>query len=390
MKILFVTRVPITAVRFILPLADMLRGRGDEVEFAFGPGEGLQRMLASGYACNSLNLKMNSLSVLNVAAIRELYRVIKRGRYDVVHTYSPTVGLYGRIAAQCAGVPYVVHSVIGSMAVSGVPFIHRAIYFVTELLTSRLVDRFVTLNEDDTRTLTRWKMTSPDRITTLQYEYGVDLRRFSPGALNQEEIRAIRDQYRLDPGVPTIGFVGRLIEAKGVLELLEAFKLLRSRGSKAKLLFVGSVLSTDKDKETIHRLRRRVKEDDLEDDVVFFGSRENVPLFLSLMDVVVLPSYNEGFPRIPIEAGAMGKPSICTAVAGAHRAIVDGETGFIVPLYDVERLASAIGALVNDQGLLQRMGAAALERTTRLFDQEKILEQQMTVYDPFKIACANA
>jgi glycosyltransferase involved in cell wall biosynthesis len=101
------------------------------------------------------------------------------------------------------------------------------------------------------------------------------------------------------------------------------------------------------------------------------------------MDVVVLPSHYEGFPRIPVEAGAMKKPSICTATSGATIAIEEGKTGFIVPIRDPKRLAEAIQKIITDSDLSRKMGNAARQRVVELFDQNKIVDQQVRLYEEF-------
>ena len=75
---------------------------------------------------------------------------------DVVHTYSPVMGIYGRIAGWKAGTPVVIHSVIGSMLVPGVPLTHRLLFFTSELFTSRLIDLFITLNDEDARAMVKY------------------------------------------------------------------------------------------------------------------------------------------------------------------------------------------------------------------------------------------
>src|SRR3990172_5455218 len=98
-KILYVTRVPTTAASFVLPLANRMREQGNLVEFAFGPGFGLLEMESSGFPFTLLRMNKNSASPKNISVVSQLSNIIKKGGYDVVHTYSPVIGLYGRLAA---------------------------------------------------------------------------------------------------------------------------------------------------------------------------------------------------------------------------------------------------------------------------------------------------
>jgi glycosyltransferase involved in cell wall biosynthesis len=391
-KFLYITRVPITAVGFIFPLAHRLRERGNLVEFAFGPGNGLKEVEQSGFPFTMLEMDKNSRSLRNIGVVDKLSKIIKRGDYDVVHTYSPVIGIYGRFAAYKAKAPVIIHSVIGSVLASGVPFSDRLMYFLSELATSRMVDLFITLNDTDARAMVKYRLASAQKVVSLKYEYGVNLKEFNPEIIDSSNLKSIRTKLGLEEGTPVIGFVGRMIGAKGILDLFEAYRLIRANGIRAKLLYVGDVLSTDKDGESFGVLKTMVKDAGLEDDVIFLGFQDDVPFNISLMDVVVHPSHHEGFPRIPIEAGAMRKPSVCTAVSGAEVAVENGETGFIVPIRDPARLSNAIETIISNPALALEMGNKARQRVVKLFDQDNIVDQQIRIYQEFflrKKAAAN-
>ena len=383
LKILYVTRVPTTAVHFVLPLAKRMREHGHTVEFAFGPGAGLSEMDASGFPYTMLSMEKMSRSPANFRVIRQLSEIMRKGQYDVIHTYSPVIGLYGRLAANKAGRPLVIHSVIGSLLASGVPYSHRLLFVASELATSHMVDLFITLNDADAMAMVKYRLASAEKVVSLKYEYGVNLNDFNPEAVDRRELEEVRTKLGLKKGTPVIGFVGRMIADKGILDLFEAYRIIRANGVKAKLLYVGDVLTTDKDQQTFEKLRELVRKAGFEDDVIFRGAQDNVPLNISLMDVVVHPSHHEGFPRIPVEAGAMGKPSVCTAVSGAEVAVEQGKTGFIVPIKDPERLAAAIMKVITDFALALSMGEKARQRVLEFFDENKIVDSQMDIYEKF-------
>jgi len=382
-KILFVTRVPYTAIAFILPLAKKLRERGNHVEFAFGPGEYNDEIEKAGFRFTMLSMDKMSRSFGNIRVVNQLNKVIRDGHYDVVHTYTPVIGIYGRLAAFIARTPVVIHSVIGSLLASGVPLSDRLMYLVSELATSRMVDLFITLNDADARAMVKYRLASKKKVVSLRYEYGVDLTTFSPDKIDRKRLEEVRKEHGLEEGVPAIGFVGRMTGAKGILDLFEAYKRIRAKGRMVKLVYLGDVISSDNDRQSIELLKKLVKESGYEGDVAFLGLQLDVPFYISLMDIVVHPSHHEGFPRIPVEAGAMGKPSVCTAVSGAEIAVEEGKTGFIVPIRDPERLAAAIEKLVVNPDLTRKMGNEARQRVVDLFDQIKIVDQQVRIYEEF-------
>jgi len=382
-KILYITRVPYTSIAFIFPLAKRLREQGSIVEFVSGPGIGVKEMEESGFPFKLLSMDKMSRSFGNIRVINQISKIIKDGQYDIVHTYTPVMGVYGRLAAYKAKAPVLFHSVIGSLLASGVPLSHRLLFLTSEWLTSRMVDLFITLNDEDARAMVKYRMTSADKVVSLKYEYGIDLNKFNPEVIDKLQLEEARTRYRLQNDIPVIGFIGRMIGAKGIIDLFEAYKLIRAGGIRLKLAYVGGVISTDGDRESIELLMKRVKESGYEEDVVFFGLQTDVPFYISMMDIVVHPTHHEGFPRIPVEAGAMGKPSVCTAVPGANVAIEEGKTGFIVPIKSPERMADAIKIIIANPELAKNMGNAARKRVVDLFDQNKIVDQQIKIYEEF-------
>ena len=374
---------PGTAVRFIFPLAKRLRDLGDIVEFAFGPGWGLNEVEESGFRFTVLSMDKKSRSFRNIQIINQLSKVIKEGQYDIVHTYSPVIGVYGRLAAHKAKAPVVVHSVIGSLLASGVPLSHRLMYIASELATSRMVNLFITLNDADAKAMVKYRLASAEKVVSLKYEYGVNLNEFNPHVIDKARLDKVRAELGLKIGTPVIGFIGRMIGAKGILDLFEAYKIIRANNIKSKLLYLGDVLTTDKDSDSFKKLKDLVSRGEYKDDVIFLGLQKEVPFYISLMDVVVHPSHHEGFPRIPIEAGAMGKPSVCTAVSGSEVAIDEGKTGFVVPIKDPQRLAEAIKKIITNPSLAHSMGNKARSRVEDLFDENKIVDQQVRIYEDF-------
>jgi glycosyltransferase involved in cell wall biosynthesis len=233
--------------------------------------------------------------------------------------------------------------------------------------------------------MVKYRLARAEKVALLKYEYGVDLHKFKPESIDKDHLDVVRKQHGLENGIPVIGFIGRMIGDKGILDLFEAYRQIRQNGVMAKLAYLGHVLSTDKDQTSISRLKGLVKEAGFEADVVFLGFQRDVPFYISMMDVVVLPSHHEGFPHIPVEAGAMGKPSVSTATAGIEVAIDEGKTGFIVPIKDPRRLGEALQEIITNPILAQTMGANARQRVVTLFDQDKIVDQQMQIYaDYFK------
>jgi len=139
------------------------------------------------------------------------------------------------------------------------------------------------------------------------------------------------------------------------------------RGERVKFLAVGAIHK--KQGVAIDDLGALIRQYDLEDTVLFLGQRDDVPELMAAMDLVVLASYNEGIPRVLMEAAALGKPTIGTDVRGTRETIVDGVTGRLVSVKDPEALANAIGELPADPAQAVDMGRAARQHAEVHFDE---------------------
>ena len=148
---------------------------------------------------------------------------------------------------------------------------------------------------------------------------------------------------------------------------MEAANILKSKGIEAKYLVIGVSL---KGKKTAVSLKSLLREYGVEENVMYLGYRDDIAELLSLMDIVVLPSYGrEGIPRILMESAALGKPVVASRVRGNVEAVEDGETGLLVPVRDASALAEAILGLLRDPERAAEMGRQARQRALTHFDE---------------------
>src|SRR5690606_30198843 len=169
-----------------------------------------------------------------------------------------------------------------------------------------------------------------------------------------------------------VGMVGRLVAEKGLLELFEAARLLDDR-------YLVVVAGPD-DPEKPDALDRATIRDAEARGVRFLGMREDVDRLYGAMDLFVLPSWREGFPRAAMEAAASGLPVIATDVRGCRQVVDDGVTGLLVPVRDPVALAAAIRALGEDEERRRAMGRPAVERALAHFDERRVVEIVLGTY----------
>lgn len=284
--------------------------------------------------------------VLDAAALAALAGLIRRGRYDLVHTHSSKAGVLGRLAARLAQVPLVVHTVHGwGFNDRQRPLVQRT-YAALERWCARFTDALITVTPRDTEVGLALGIGKPAMYSTIRS--GIDIAHFGTPSRSREEVRAelgLAAHHRVAVSVM------RLVPQKAPLDVIEATSRLLREVPDARVVIVG-----DGPLRTTVEQRCRMLE--IDDRVVFTGLRPDVPDLLAASDVLVLASLWEGLPRVIPQAMAAGLPVVATAVAGNAEAVVDGVTGLLVPPRDPVALGAATAAMLTDHDGARAMGAA--------------------------------
>ena len=195
-----------------------------------------------------------------------------------------------------------------------------------------------------------------------------------PNASRQD----IRKMWGISDENILIGAVGSLIKRKRINDLIEAFAELYSKfkiqNSKFKIMVIGD--GTERE-----NLQKEVLEKRLQDKVVFTGFQSDAISYINALDILVMASEKEGLPRVILEAMLMVKPVIACDIAGPSELIVDGETGFLVPVGQTKAIANAMLSLTKDSALRDQMGEKAKERVTRYFPVEKYANSVNKIFE---------
>lgn len=310
--------------------------------------------------------------VADVRAFLDLLRILRRERFDLVHTHNPKPGFLGRVGARRVGVPCVVNSVHGFYASPEDPPLKKGSVLALERIAARFSDLELYDSEEDLKWARRTGVVRPS--SGLFLGNGVDLQRFDGSAVPDSRLAALRKDLGLEDGGVVVGVVGRLVAEKGYREFFLAAGKVRDALPSTQFLVLGSPDLAKADAIGQLEIERARK------DVIFTGWVDDVRDFLALMDIFVLPSWREGQPVSAIEAAAMGKPLILTNIRGCREVARDGVEALLVPPRDPENLAAAIGRLVRDRGLRDRLGRAARDRAFACFDEQKISGKLAALY----------
>lgn len=373
-RVIHVTSADISLRIGLFTQLQELRRTGYEVMGACSQGPYGEWLRESGIPLLDVSISRRITPVRDVISLWLLYRLFRRVRPTIVHTHNPKPGLLGQLAARLAGVPIVVNTLHGFYFNENSSPMQRLLYVFLEKVAAHCSDVILSQNREDINTALTRHICPREKIKYLGN--GIDLSRFDPTHLDELTLNTTRAELGLAVDAPVIGFVGRLVTEKGILELLAAAQTVRQRIPSVQFLFIGPI-----DYEKADALRPEVASDyGLKDACVFAGQRFDMPELYALMNVFVLPSHREGFPRSPMEASAMGVPSVVTNVRGCREAVEHGRNGLVVPLGDIPALANAVIELLTDLEKARQLGIEGQRIACERFDERVLFDKIKTEY----------
>lgn len=347
----------------------MLRGQcramaraGFDVTVVSGPGPELRAFAESegvDWACVSLVRQPSPKDDLR--ALLELWLLMRRRRPHVVEAGTPKAALLGALAARLACVPVVIHTLHG-LRLETAGGLTRRLLTVTERLTSALADDTLCVSPSLAAKARAEGAISPRKGLTL-----------ASGSANGVNLVRFRPEER-QPRPPTIGFVGRFTRDKGISDLLGAFRKLRGTIPDLRLLLVGDF----EDGDPLNEVDRATVETDPA--IERPGFVADAAPFYARMDVLALPSLREGLPQVVLEAAACGVPTVGVQATGTVDAVIDGETGMLIPPRDPQALAWALERLLTDASLHAKAGRAARAFVESRFQPERLWEAKSLFY----------
>lgn len=302
-----------------------------------------------------------------------LWRFMRRGRYDVVHTHSSKAGILGRIAARLARVPIVVHTLHSLVFHEYQEAWKNRLYVALKRLCAPMTDALISVNDQTTRGALAAGIGRSEQYLTIFS--GMELEPFLAirDALPVEEAK---HRLGIPADAPVVGKIARLFPLKGHEQFFDAAERIARAEPRAFFLLVGNGTLRAELEERARRLG-------IAERTVFAGlvSPDQVPACIQAMDVVVHASLREGIARVIPQAGAVGKPVVAFAMDGAPEVIRDGVSGFLVAPRDTAALAERTLALLRDPERRRVLGAAGRDFAAEHFRVETMVERIDAVYE---------
>lgn len=309
-------------------------------------------------------------------AILSTCRYIHKENITIVTGHTPKGALIAMIASFIMGTPIRIYFRHGLVYETATGFKRKLLVWM-DRLTSKLATKIVCVSpsickksiEDHLNPFNKQLLLSKGTCN------GIDISKFNRTTLNEEQVRVLKNKLGLDKYTFVIGFTGRLVRDKGIIELVQAFKILSKRYDKVALLLVGMLEERDAlPIEIIEYIRMNPA-------IISTGYVESskIEYYYALMDVFVLPSYREGFPTSILEASSMQLPVVTTKVTGCIDAIIKDETGTFVENDSLD-ITSAIEKYAINKELSKKHGSNGRKFVEKNFDQHLIWNEIEKLY----------
>jgi glycosyltransferase involved in cell wall biosynthesis len=347
----------------VLELAAGQRRRGDDVVVVAGripTGEASMEHVADELGVPYLHLSMLQREVSaasDLAALRALRRLIRNRRPDVLHTHTAKAGTTGRLAALLAGRARpraVVHTFHGHVLTGYFDPARERAYRLIERGLAHATDLIIAVSDEVRDDLVRFHVAPATKIAVVPYGFDLDRR------VAHSSTRSVGDGF-------VIGWAGRLTAVKRPLDLVRVTARVD-----------GSILVLAGDGELRSETEALARE--LAVDTRFLGYVDDIGEWYAAFDAFLLTSQNEGAPVVAVEAQAAGVPVVATDAGGTRAVVDDGETGFVVPVGDVDALADRLIRLRDDPELRRRLGETGTVRMRERFSTERMVDDVDRLY----------
>jgi glycosyltransferase involved in cell wall biosynthesis len=351
----------------VLAITKALIERGDIVWVVTANKEQTRRFEEAGATVFELGHWIYQIHPRDLLTFVQLFLLCRRERFDLVTTHTSKGGFIGRLAAELAGAPHIVHHAHGFAFRETQGHWTRRFYVLLERIAARACSVIISVSEDHRRDAIRERIAAAEKIVTI-------LNGIEVGSFGCTSMQEARQKLGLETREPLIGVATRLAPKKGVEDMIQAFQEIHEFHPHARLVILGEGPSQ-------MELKRQAQSTGLADRVHFAGFCRNVPELLAAFDIIAQPSISEGLSLAILEAMAAGKPVVACDIPGNREIITSGVNGILVPPSNPPALAMAFRSLLDNSPYACKLGKTAQTDCRKRFSQDRMVRQTLSLYD---------
>ncbi len=375
-RLVYLATDAISARCFLVGHLEEMSRAGFDVTVVASPGPDLDAVAQmTGIKTVGIEMRREISPLKDLASLRQLVRLFRRLQPDIVNAGTPKAGLLGMLAAYRCRVPVRIYLLRG-LRLETVSGIKRRLLWCSEWLAARCAHRVVCVSHSLRERVVSEGLVAASRTIVLNHgsSNGVRAERFQPSLEVADRAVKIRESLGIGRDDPVIGFVGRLTRDKGISELLSSFEAVARVHQCTHLLLVGDFEEGDQiDPLTVQRLSQH-------DRIHIAGFVPDPSAYYHVMDVVAFPSHREGFPNVPLEAAAAGKPVVAFTATGTVAAVKDHCTGRLVRIGDVNAFSTALQFYLDRPDCRRNHGQAGMARVRSDFRPERLWSSWIHLY----------
>lgn len=316
-----------------------------------------------------ISMKREISILSDIKSLWALIRLFWKERPYIVHSHTPKGSLLSMIAAWITGVPHRIYLVTG-LRFETTSGLLRFILKTMERITCMCATKVIPEGDGVKKTLIQEKITRKPLNKILNGNInGIDLNHFT----KNEEVLSKATSLRSEKF--TFIYIGRIVKDKGVNELVRAFDKLSTQRNDVRLLLLGTF---EDNLDPIDTKSRQIIDSNVH--IEYAGYQQDIRPYLASSDVLILPSYREGFPNVVIQAGAMDLPCIVTDINGCNEIIINGENGIIIPKQDENALYEAMLVYLEDKEIYKKHSSNSRQLVSSRYEQQKVWQALLDMY----------
>ncbi|CEN33987.1 glycosyltransferase family 4 protein [Capnocytophaga cynodegmi] len=374
-KLIRITTVPISLKILLRGQHQFMSKHGFEVIGVSSKGQELQDVQNEEHIKTiELEMTRNISPIKDLISLYNFYSICKKEKPLIVHSHTPKAGIVGMLGAKLAKVPIRLHTVAGLPLMETTGLKRKILDFV-EKLTYKCSTKVYPNSKGLYDFILENKYTTKEKLKVIANgsSNGINSSFFSPSQVSEEQKNELKELLGIKPNDFVFIFVGRLVGDKGINELIDAFSHLSIRNTK--LLLVGAM-----EKELDPLKEKTIKEIETNPSIISVGFQKDVRPYFAISNVLVFPSYREGFPNVVMQAGAMELPCIVSNINGCNEIIIEGKNGMIVPVKNIEQLREKMSILSQDKNLYEQLRLNSRKTIIERYEQTVIWQEILNEY----------